>query len=133
MRKIPGGFGNRSLKREDKDKGKYRDKEGRLWNRHPLVVRFTEEEKIMRPYLDDFAQMAGTGLKVAEEASPDEIKTAEERGIPLLIKGKGLLCAAGRHEDEKALFYCRGKKTAEPFTAREREKEGLWIRKTVCS
>ncbi|MDO4545019.1 MAG: class II aldolase/adducin family protein [Bacillota bacterium] len=72
-----------------------------LWNTSPVVLKFAEEEQELRPYLDDFAQLVGTVLKV-REYTDDEIKEAPAAGTPLLVKGKGALCGAAEAGDAEA-------------------------------
>ncbi|NLD19948.1 MAG: class II aldolase/adducin family protein [Clostridiales bacterium] len=90
-----------------------------LWNKSPLVLKFTEEQKILKPYLDDFAQLAGTKLKVTD--SEEEIKKAMNENTPILVKGKGALCVATRQGDREALYMvieknCRAFFAAQAYT-----------------
>ncbi len=73
-----------------------------LWNSNPAIMKFMEVRNVLKPYLDDFAQLAGTKLKVIEE---DEavIEKAIAEGTPLLVRGKGALCAAAKQTDAEAL------------------------------
>lgn len=75
---------------------------GSLWNSSPVILKYMEARPVLKPYLDDFAQLVGTGLDVTEE---DEaaIRRAIETGTPLLVKGKGALCAAKKESDCEAL------------------------------
>lgn len=97
-------MGIEQWKKEEKNTGAYRDEEGRLWNRHPVVLKITEERDRLCAYLDDFAQIAGAFADIKTDLKEDDIKTAEEQSVPLLIKGMGALCQAARPEDEEALF-----------------------------
>lgn len=74
-----------------------------LWNDSPVIMKFMEARDVLKPYLDDFAQMAGTGLKVVDY---DEkmIAKAIKNGRPLLVRGKGALCVAEERNDAEALF-----------------------------
>lgn len=75
---------------------------GGLWNSSPVIMKYMEARTILKPYLDDFAQLVGAQLKAVEE---DEslIQLAIENGTPLLVKGKGALCAAKKESDCEAL------------------------------
>lgn len=78
------------------------DTYGGLWNCSPVVMKYMELRSELRPYLDDFAQLVGPKLEVVEE---DEllIHLAIETGNPLLVRGKGALCAAEKESDCEAL------------------------------
>lgn len=75
----------------------------RLWNESPVIMKFMEARDVLKPYLDDFAQMAGSGLKVIDY-NEKMIAKAIKNGKPLLIRGKGALCAAEERSDAEALF-----------------------------
>lgn len=76
--------------------------DGDLWNNSPVIMKFMEVRKVLKPYLDDFAQLVGTQLKVVED---DEavIQKAIAEGTPLLVKGRGALCAAKEESDKEAI------------------------------
>lgn len=73
-----------------------------IWNDDPSILKFMEVRDVLRPHLDDFAQLVGTSLKVTDY---DEKKTekAIAEGKPLLVRGKGALCAAKERSDAEAL------------------------------
>lgn len=73
-----------------------------IWNDSPVIMRFMEVRKVLKPYLDDFAQLAGTSMKVIdnnEKAIADAIKN----NTPVLVRGKGALCVAKEKGDAEAL------------------------------
>lgn len=74
-----------------------------LWNESPVIMKFMEARDVLKPYLDDFAQMAGSGLKVIDY-NEKLIAKAIKNGKPLLVRGKGALCAAEERSDAEALF-----------------------------
>lgn len=74
-----------------------------LWNESPVIMKFMEARDVLKPYLDDFAQMAGSGLKVIDY-NEKMIAKAIKNGKPLLVRGKGALCAAEERSDAEALF-----------------------------
>ena len=92
-----------------------------LWNDSPIVVKFTEEEKLLKPYLDDFAQLVGTKLRVAEDR-PEIIEKALAENTPLLIKGRGALCAAKKKSDSEALYIVIEKNCRAFFAAQAAKK-----------
>lgn len=65
----------------------------KLWNDDPVVFKFMEARDRMLPYLDDFAQIIGTRLKVVDY-DEKTIAMAEAKGKPLLVRGKGAMCNA---------------------------------------
>ncbi len=79
---------------------KYYD--GDLWNNSPVIMKFMEVRDVLKPYLDDFAQLVGTKLVVVDD---DEavIQKAIEEGRPLLVRGRGALCAAEVESDKEAI------------------------------
>jgi len=76
--------------------------DGDLWNNSPVIMKFMEVRDVLKPYLDDFAQLVGTKLKVVDY---DEvmIQKAIEEGTPLLVRGRGALCAAAEESDKEAI------------------------------
>lgn len=80
--------------------------DGQIWNSDPAIMKFMNVRNVLKPYLDDFAQLAGTSLKVVdtEDKNADKlIQKAIEDGHPLLVRGKGALCAAKERGDAEAL------------------------------
>ncbi len=76
--------------------------DGDLWNNSPVIMKFMEVRDVLKPYLDDFAQLVGTKLKVVDD---DEalIQKAIAEGTPLLVRGRGALCAAAEESDKEAI------------------------------
>ncbi len=80
--------------------------DGPIWNDDPAVMKYLEVRDVLKPYLDDFAQLAGPSLKIHkyEEGKTEKaIEKALEEGHPLLVRGKGALCAAEKRSDAEAL------------------------------
>ncbi len=75
---------------------------GGLWNCSPVIMKYMEIRKEVLPYLDDFAQLVGPKLEVVDEEETI-IHLAKEVGSPLLVRGKGALCAAKKESDAEAL------------------------------
>lgn len=75
---------------------------GGLWNCSPVIMKYMEVRSVLKPYLDDFAQLVGPQLEVVDEEE-NIIHLAMEVGSPLLVKGKGALCAAEKASDAEAL------------------------------
>lgn len=75
---------------------------GGLWNSSPVILKYMEARAELKPYLDDFAQLVGTGLEVTEE-NAFLIQLAIDTGNPLLVKGRGALCAAVKESDCEVL------------------------------
>lgn len=73
-----------------------------IWNSSPAVMKFMEARDVLKPYLDDFAQLAGTGLKVIEN-NEKAVKKAIKYISPVLVRGKGALCIAEDRSDAEAL------------------------------
>lgn len=73
-----------------------------IWNDNPVIMRFMEVRKVLKPYLDDFAQLAGTSMKVIDE-SPAAVADAIKNNTPVLVRGKGALCVAKEKGDAEAL------------------------------
>lgn len=73
-----------------------------LWNNSPAVMKLMEARKVLKPYLDDFAQLAGTSLKVIDD-DENAIAAAIKNNKPVLVRGKGALCAAAERGDAEAL------------------------------
>ena len=65
-------------------------------------MKFMEVRNVLKPYLDDFAQLVGTKLVVVDD---DEkvINKAISEGRPLLVRGRGALCAASVDSDKEAI------------------------------
>ena len=76
--------------------------DGDLWNNSPVIMKFMEVRNVLKPYLDDFAQLVGTSLDVVDD---DEavIQKAIEEGRPLLVRGRGALCEAADENDKEAI------------------------------
>lgn len=76
--------------------------DGELWNNSPVIMKFMEVRDVLKPYLDDFAQLVGTKLNVVDY---DEVMIAKaiDDGTPLLVRGKGALCAAPVESDREAI------------------------------
>lgn len=75
---------------------------GGLWNCSPVILKYMEARHILRPYLDDFAQLVGPKLEVVPEEETI-IGLALAVGSPLLVRGRGALCAAKKESDAEAL------------------------------
>lgn len=76
--------------------------DGNLWNNSPVIMKFMEIRDVLKPYLDDFAQLVGTKLEVVDD-DEEVIAKAIEEGRPLLVRGKGALCAALEESDKEAI------------------------------
>ncbi len=76
--------------------------EGPIWNDSPAIMKFMEVRKVLKPYLDDFAQLAGTSMKVIDD-DEKAIAKAVENNTPVLVRGKGALCVAEERGDAEAL------------------------------
>ena len=77
-----------------------------IWNNSPAVMKYLEVRNVLKPYLDDFAQLAGPSLKIhkyEEGKTEKHIEKAIAEGYPLLIRNKGALCAAEKRGDAEAL------------------------------
>lgn len=88
-----------------------------IWNRSPAILAFAGQEKVMRPYLDDFAQIAGLNIKVL----PRNQKIAEEavrRGTSVIVKEIGAFCTADSPDDAEALALIVEKNAMAFFAAR---------------
>lgn len=73
-----------------------------LWNDDPVITKYIEIRNELRPYLDDFAQLVGPKLKVVEDDA-EVIKKAIADGKPVLVRGRGALCAAEKEDDIEAV------------------------------
>ena len=88
-----------------------------IWNRSRILLDFAEEAKVMRPYLDDFAQLAGLKIQVIPR-NREMAERAVRRGSSVLVKGIGAFCTAGSLEDAKALSMIIEKNAMAFFAAR---------------
>ncbi len=79
------------------------DEDGIIWNDDTAIMKFMKVRHTLKPYLDDFAQLAGTSLKVVDESDKKEIAKAIKEKKPLLVRGKGALCIAEEKGDAEAL------------------------------
>lgn len=86
-----------------------------IWNCSPVVKAFLREEISLRPYLDDFAQMAGNGMKLS---GPEDIEGAAKRVRPILVKGRGAFCVADNVSDAEALSMLVEKNCKAYFAAK---------------
>ena len=91
-----------SWKKEDFIAGKEENEKEPLWNSDPSIMKFMDIRDVLRPYLDDFAQLAGTGIKVTDY-DEEKINKALTEKKPLLVRGKGALCVAEKKSDAEAL------------------------------
>ena len=83
-------------------KEEHEEKEYSLWNDSPVIMKFMEARDVLKPYLDDFAQLAGPKLKVVDYKEK-YIEKAMKDKKPILVRGKGALCVAEKQSDSEAL------------------------------
>ena len=79
------------------------DEQDPIWNDDPAIMKFMKVRSVLKPYLDDFAQLAGTSLKVVDEEDEKAIAKAFKEKTPILVRGKGALCIAEEKGDAEAL------------------------------
>ncbi|MCO7121763.1 class II aldolase/adducin family protein [Ihubacter massiliensis] len=87
-----------------------------IWNCSPVVKAFLKEEIRLKPYLDDFAQMAGMSMKFA---GPEAIESAVRTGKSMLVRGRGALCVGKNVSDAEALSMLVEKNCKAYFAAKE--------------
>lgn len=92
------GADNVGTSESKEDTGAY----GALWNDSPVIMKYMEVRDVLKPYLDDFAQLAGTAVKVVDDKEKT-IAKAIKASKPILVRGRGLLCAAEERSDAEAL------------------------------
>ncbi len=88
-----------------------------IWNKSQVLLDFARETAVMRPYLDDFAQLAGLYIKVV----PKNQKAAERMvriGHSVIVKGVGAFLTADSKEDAMALSMITEKNAMAFFAAR---------------
>lgn len=90
---------------------------GALWNHSRTVIEFSRGATVLMPYLDDFAQIAGTHMKVIDD-DERKIQEAMEAKTPVLVRGKGALCIAQGESDMEALSMVIEKNCRAYFAAR---------------
>lgn len=73
-----------------------------VWNTNPCIIKYMEVRDVLKPYLDDFAQLVGPKMVMVDE-DDDVIQKAIDEGKPLLVRGRGALCA-GKTDDEVEAF-----------------------------
>ncbi|MDO4745168.1 MAG: class II aldolase/adducin family protein [Bacillota bacterium] len=77
-----------------------------IWNDDPAIMKYMNARDVLKPHLDDFAQLAGPSLKIIDQDDKKADKLIEKaiaEGHPLLVRGKGALCAAEERGDAEAL------------------------------
>jgi L-fuculose-phosphate aldolase len=71
-------------------------------SKDPYSVFISKQKKTVKPLLDDFAQLIGTNLKVAEANQPSFAQETKKRNA-LLINGQGAFCYAATEGDAQAV------------------------------
>lgn len=73
-----------------------------IWNDDPAIMKYMKVRHILKPHLDDFAQLVGPTMKVIDE-DEKAIEKAIKNNTPVLVRGKGALCVAEERSDAEAL------------------------------
>ena len=76
--------------------------DGLMWNDCPVILKYMEIRDELRPYLDDFAQLRGTRLRIISYDCR-KVASAAEAGRPSLVRGRGALCAAACESDRETV------------------------------
>ena len=101
-----------------------------IWNRSQILLDFAEKNKVMRPYLDDFAQLAGLKMDVLPQ-DQGAAEHAVRRGHSVIVRGIGALVTADTKEDALALSKITEKNAMAFFAARA--VEGRPIKRRYCA
>lgn len=78
------------------------DENGIIWNDDPAIMKYMKVRSVLKPYLDDFAQLAGPSMKVIDD-DEKAIEKSIAKNTPVLVRGKGALCVAEESGDAEAL------------------------------
>ncbi len=78
------------------------DENGIIWNDDPAIMKYMKVRSVLKPYLDDFAQLAGPSMKVIDD-DEKAIEKSIAKNTPALVRGKGALCVAEESGDAEAL------------------------------
>lgn len=87
-----------------------------IWNRSQVLLDFAAEFREMRPYLDDFAQIAGLKMPVLPR-NRQAAEAAAKAGKSVLVKGVGAFCTADTLEDAQAISMIAEKNAMAAFAA----------------
>ncbi len=68
----------------------------------PGVAEASQQGRTVKPLLDDFAQLAGVIVRVAEPEGAAIVRALKGRNA-VLVKGRGALCCAGDADDAEAV------------------------------
>lgn len=88
-----------------------------IWNRSQILLDFAEEALVMKPYLDDFAQIAGTKMRVLPK-DQEAAERAVREGQSIIVKGIGAFCSADTLKNAEALSMITEKNAMAYFAAR---------------
>lgn len=100
---IPAWKGLSSADAEAREDADYGDGVSVIWNDDPAIMKYMKVRHILKPHLDDFAQLVGSSLKVVDEDDEKAIAKALKEKTPLLVRGKGALCITEEKSDAEAL------------------------------
>ncbi len=87
-----------------------------IWNRSQVLLDFAAEFQEMNPYLDDFAQIIGSEMRVLpknQQAAEDAVRAGES----VLVKGVGAFCTADTLEEARAISMIAEKNAMAAFAA----------------
>lgn len=104
--KISSFYSEESLKLLDYvEKYKARDHANCVYfiNQEPEVVRFSQLNKMLRPLLDDFAQIIGIRMITLEGFHEGEVDQVLKRNSAVFIKGMGAICYGKDLRDAEAV------------------------------
>ena len=73
-----------------------------IWNDDPAIMKYMKVRSVLKPHLDDFAQLVGPSMKVIDD-DEKAIAKAIKNNTPVLVRGKGALCVAAERSDAEAL------------------------------
>lgn len=75
-----------------------------VYTKAPYTLAMSQIGETMYPYLDDFAQIAGTEVKcVSQAASASELVSAMNKRNAVLLKGAGALCTGVSKDEAEAV------------------------------
>ena len=78
------------------------DENGIIWNDDPAIMKYMKVRSVLKPHLDDFAQLVGPSMKVIDD-DEKAIAKAIKSNTPVLVRGKGALCVAEEKSEAEAL------------------------------